>query len=74
MTPEEIRIELFKRRITMAEIANGLKPPVHRSAVSQVISKDIVSNRIMAAVSCAIGRSPVQVFPEYFEKKVEKTS
>jgi len=68
MTPEDIRIELFKRRkqITMAAIARdlGCTP----TAVGRVISGQTVSRRIMEAVAEAIGRDKEQVFPEYFIK------
>ena len=69
MTPEEIKIELFKarRRITYTEIAKGVG--VSRQAVHQVIDRKWISNRIMEAVAKALGREKEYVFPEYFLKK-----
>ena len=69
MTPEEIKIELFKRRkrITYSEIGKGLG--VSRQAVHQVIDRKWTSIRIMEAVANAIGRDKEYVFPEYFLKK-----
>lgn len=69
MSPEEIRIELFKnrKRVTMSRIARDVG--VSRQAVSYVINRKFVSERIMRAVSDAIGRDPKYVFPERFIKK-----
>ncbi len=69
MTPEEIKIELFKarRRITYTEIAKGVG--VSRQAVHQVIDRKWISNRIMEAVAKALSREKEYVFPEYFLKK-----
>ncbi len=72
MTSEEIRIELFRLRLSgvnMAQIARSLDPPCTRQAVSSVIDRAIASKRIMLAVSEAIGFDPRIVFPEYFKKK-----
>ncbi|MEJ2725423.1 MAG: hypothetical protein P8175_12415 [Deltaproteobacteria bacterium] len=69
MTPEEIRIELFKRRkeINMAMIARDLG--CTRQAIGAVIDRKIVSRRIMEAVSNAIKRDKKYVWPEYYLKK-----
>lgn len=64
MTPLEIKIELLKRDITISSIAKELGVSVN--AVSQVIRKIFVSQRIMRAVAAAIDRKPHVVFPEYF--------
>ena len=71
MTPDDIRLELFLRRkkTNMSRIARSLDPPVTRQAISGVIDKNIISNRIMAAVAVAIERDKKYVFPEYFLKK-----
>lgn len=72
MSPEEIRIELFKRRkeINMASIAKGMNPPVSRQAVFHVIHRKFTSRRIMEAVAEALGREAKYVFPDYFLKRV----
>lgn len=69
MSPEEIRLELFKRRkkINQAQIARrvGVSP----QAVAGVIDRRIVSDRIMEVVARAIGRDKKYVFPEHYLKK-----
>jgi len=69
MSPEEIRLELFKRRktVTMASIARGVG--VSHQAISAVIDRKIVSKRIMTAVAEALGKDRDYVFPEYFLRK-----
>ena len=69
MQPEEIRLELFRRRkqVTMASIARDLG--VSRQAVGYVIDRAFVSNRIMEAVAAAIGQDKKYVFPEYYLRK-----
>jgi len=68
MTPEEIKLELFKNRrnVTQASIARSLIPPVTRVAVNNVIDRKFVSKRIMEAVATALGRDVKYVFPERF--------
>ena len=70
MDPEDIRLELYKRRkkITQAQIARNLN--CSKMAVSLVIDRRSVSKRIMAAVAEAIDRDKETVFPEYFKKPV----
>jgi len=69
MTPEEIRLEFFKRRkqINYSKLARQLG--VSRQAVSYVIDRRMVSRRIMHAVAEALGKDVKCVFPEYFMKK-----
>jgi hypothetical protein len=67
MTPKQIRIELLKADVTMAEIAR--KIPVSPQAVAQVVDRKLVSNRIMEAVSTAISKDKHYVFNDYFFKK-----
>jgi len=69
MTPEEIRIELFKRRktITMKAIADELG--CTGTAVGRVVKGEIVSRRIMEAVARAIDCEKEHVFPEHFIKQ-----
>jgi len=71
MTPEEIKLELWKRRkhVTMSSISRDLDPPCTMQAVDGVIKRVMVSNRIMEAVAKAIGYDKTHVFPEYFLKK-----
>ncbi|MBW2623168.1 MAG: helix-turn-helix domain-containing protein [Deltaproteobacteria bacterium] len=69
MQPEEIRLELFKKRkkVSMSSIARDLG--VTRQAVGYVIDRAFVSNRIMEAVANALDKDKKYVFPEYFLKK-----
>lgn len=71
MSPEEIRMELFKvrKQHTMSSIARELG--VTRQAIGPVIDRKIVSNRIMRAVAAAIGRDVKYVFPEYYLKRTK---
>lgn len=66
MTPLEIQFGLKKREITQKEIALDLS--VSEMAVSLVINKMTVSDRIMKAVSKAIKMDHRAVFPEYYFK------
>ncbi len=70
MSPEEIRLELFKRRkeTNMSRIARSLDPPVTHAAVPQVIDRKWPSRRIMEAVAAAIGKDVRYVFPELISK------
>lgn len=64
MSPDTIRLELFKRRknIKMADIARNLG--VSNAAVSRVIDRLSRSERIQQAVADAIQRPMTEVFPE----------
>lgn len=66
MTPNEIKIEIYKRRLadglTITQIANSLG--VSKQAVSIVIERRQTSRRIAQAVADAIGRPLHEVFPE----------
>ena len=71
MTPLEIQFELKKKEITQKEIALDLG--VSEMAVSLVINKMTVSDRIMKAVSKSIKMDHRAVFPEhYFKLKSRK--
>ena len=63
MTSTEIRIELLKRKITMAAI--GRHMGVSQPAIQRVIDRDLVSERIMIAIAVAIKYPSEQVFPEH---------
>ena len=70
MSPEEIRLELFKRRkiVNMAKIARQLK--CSKTAVTLVIDRKSKSQRIMEAVATAIDQPIEKVWPEHYEQKV----
>ena len=69
MEPENIRLELFKRRkkTSMSKIAKDLG--VSHQAVSAVVAGELISERIMIAVADAIGHDPKYVWPDRFLKK-----
>ncbi|MBW1666880.1 MAG: helix-turn-helix domain-containing protein [Deltaproteobacteria bacterium] len=64
MHPADIQARLKKRGITQKEIADELG--VTEVAVSKVINKSSVSDRIMKAVARGIGEDHRAVFPEYY--------
>lgn len=64
MLPDEIKNALKKNDITQKAIAEQLG--VSEMAVSHVINKKIISNRIMHKVARAIDSDPYKVFPEYY--------
>ena len=63
MTPTEIKIELFKRKITLTSIGKGLG--VSEQAVHRVIGRNSTSERIMEKIADAIIYPKEQVFPEH---------
>lgn len=64
MTPEEIRLELYKRRkvVSQASIARGLG--VTKQAVYMAIDRKMTSHRVREGIASAIGRQLTDVFPE----------
>jgi len=60
----EIQRELKRRGVTQREIAKKLE--VTEPAISFVIHRKSVSNRIMKEISKAVGEDPRLVFPEYY--------
>lgn len=72
MSPEEIRIELFKRRKTCSQSKIAKDVGVSRQAVCAVIDRKFISNRIMQAVADAVGRDKGYVFPEYFLQRANR--
>ncbi len=60
MTPLEIKIELMKAGVSLRSIARQLE--VSPTAVSLVVNRRMVSNRIMEAVAKAIGSEKKTVF------------
>ncbi len=69
MDPEEIRIELFKRRRQVTITAISRKLGCSRQAIYMVIDRKFISDRIMTAVAETIGKDKKAVFPEYYLKK-----
>ena len=68
MLPDEIRVELIRRRkkTSMAQIARDLN--CSPTAITLVIDRKTVSHRIMAAIADAIDRPVSDVFPEQYIK------
>lgn len=64
MTPSEIKKAIKKSKTTQKAIAKKLG--VSEMAVSHIVNKNQISNRIMQAVARAIGEEPCSVFPEYY--------
>lgn len=64
MSPLEIQFEMKKSGITQKSIAEDEK--VSEMAISKVINKTMVSDRLMRAVAESIGKDHRAVFPEYF--------
>jgi len=64
MHPADIQAELKKHGYTQKMVARELG--VTEMPVSQVVNKRIVSSRIMCEIAKRIGRTPQEVFPEYF--------
>ena len=70
MTPEEIKIELFKRRKRPTHYGTiAATVGVTRQAVHQVIERKFISLRIMDAIAAAIDRHRLEVFPETVNTK-----
>lgn len=70
MHPAEIQMHLKKREITQKMIAAELG--VSEFHVSEVVHKKRNSDRVMQAVSKAIGKNPHEVFPEYYFRKIKR--
>ncbi|MDY6851753.1 MAG: helix-turn-helix domain-containing protein [Thermodesulfobacteriota bacterium] len=73
MTPEEIKIEIFKRRRHVSCATIGRDVGVSRQSVHQVIERKFVSIRIMDAIASAIGKHRLEVFPETVNTKPRPT-
>ena len=71
MNPFRIQFELKKRGITQKQIA--VEEGKSEMAVSKVIYKRMVSNRLMRAVAQKIEKDPISVFPEYFLSESKQT-
>jgi len=64
MSPDEIKNALKRHDTTQKAIAVQLG--VSEMAVSHIVNKKQISNRIMQEVALVIGADPCQVFPEYY--------
>ncbi len=64
MEPADIQCALKKRKITQKELAKILN--VSEMAVSKVINKQLVADRIMRTISEALDVDRLEVFPEYY--------
>lgn len=61
MTPFEIKVALMKQGVSMRSIAKKLG--VSANSVSLVVSRRMVSRRIMGEIASVIGVHPSEVFP-----------
>ena len=66
MEPIDIQYELKKRKITQVVIAKNIG--VSQSAISKVLNKQRISNRIMQRIAALIGHDHMDVFPEYYRE------
>jgi transcriptional regulator with XRE-family HTH domain len=64
MTPDEIKKAIKKKNTTQKAIAEKLG--VSEMAVSHIVNKNQISNRIMQEVARVIGKDPCKIFPEYY--------
>jgi len=70
MDPADIQHRLKKRGIKQRKLAEDLG--VSETAVSFVIHRKSVSDRIMRAISDAIGEDPHFVFVEYYFSRTRR--
>ncbi len=69
MTPNQIRVELYKLRPETSQSSIARDLGCSPQAVANTIKRTIVSKRIMEAIAKAIGLEVELVFPEQFIKK-----
>jgi transcriptional regulator with XRE-family HTH domain len=72
MHPADIQAALKKNKITQKEIAEALD--VSEMAVSLVINKIMVSDRIMKAISEKVQKDPFMVFHEYYLRVAKRSA
>ena len=73
MHPADIQAALKKKGFTQKAFAK--KIGVAEMTVSRVIRrKELISDRVMKAISEEIGVSPYEVFPEYYFAKPQRSS
>lgn len=65
MTPEEIKIEIFRRRETSSVPKIAAALGVTKVTVYRVIDGSTVSRRIMEEIARRIERSPGEVWPQH---------
>lgn len=64
MHPADIQAALKKHGYTQKRVAQELR--LNEMSVSNVVNKKAISSRIMCAIAERIGKTPQEVFPEYF--------
>jgi len=71
MNSKKIKLALYSNRLNGRTGINDIakKLNVSKAAVSMTASRKTKSQRIMIAIAEAIGKDPVNVWPEEFTKK-----
>ncbi|HSW39212.1 MAG TPA: helix-turn-helix transcriptional regulator [Acidobacteriota bacterium] len=72
MKPETIKKKLKEHKVYQKDIAARLG--ISEMTVSKVVRKRDVSDRIMRAVSEAIGEDYRRVFPEYYNSPAKRST
>lgn len=72
MHPADIQATLKRKSITQKKIAKIAR--VSETAVSLVINKRMVSDKIMKVISDMIQKNPFEVFPDYYITKRKKAA
>jgi hypothetical protein len=76
MIPLERQFELRKLGIRQLDIAN--EADTHEMSVSKIINNkylsDALTDKVARLISKKLGKHPVQVFPEFYQKLEEKKS
>lgn len=67
MTPEEIKFELDKAKVTQTQIATECD--VSSTQVWRVIHTDTVSDRVRRCIAHHIGMDVADIWPEYYLRK-----
>ena len=72
MIPAEIQFELKKRKITQSMIADQEK--VSPICISKTINRQMISDRLMRAISNAIGQDHRIIFCEYYLRPPKRST
>jgi len=72
MHSADIQAALKKQGVTQTALSDELE--VSGQAISNVIHRVSVSDRIMRAISTAIGKDPREVFPEYYLRPAKRST
>ena len=72
MHPADIQAALKKKKIMQKDIANDLG--ISEMAVSLVVNKIMVSDRIMRAIADKIQRDPSEIFHEYYIRVAKRNA